>query len=211
MSRRGMVYSGEQRTCGTLGAGVVAALLIVVPACSTSSYRPRPPLPPLHRLNLHIHGLAAHEHARHVPAGFAAEVSDCGADAKSLEVALQTYMATQGAYPSPPSAWSAATYVANFGPLTSPQGSIGPSLQHAPATTFYCESRPDRDRTARPEERLPDPSLRPHRRWSDGSTLRRPDDGPLDQRRGRAARPDRAHPATQSYVDPSHDSAERTS
>ena len=46
-------------------------------------------------------------------------------------------MATQGAYPSPPSAWSAATYVANFGPLTSPQGSIGPSLQHAPATTFY--------------------------------------------------------------------------
>ena len=68
--------------------------------------------------------------------GSAAEVADCGADAKSLEVALQTYMATQGAYPSPPSAWSAATYVANFGPLTAPRG-IGPSLQHAPATTYY--------------------------------------------------------------------------
>ena len=138
MSRRGMVHSGEQRTRGALGAGVVAALLIVVPACSTSSPSTSTSTSASPSTSTST-SMASPPTSTPVTfqQGSAAEVADCGADAKSLEVALQTYMATQGAYPSPPSAWSAATYVANFGPLTSPQGSIGPSLQHAPATTFY--------------------------------------------------------------------------
>jgi hypothetical protein len=72
-----------------------------------------------------------------VQQGSAAEVSACGADAKSLEVALQAYMAVQGAYPAPPSAWSAASYDGNFAPLTSSQSGIGPFLPRAPATTSY--------------------------------------------------------------------------
>jgi hypothetical protein len=72
-----------------------------------------------------------------VQQGSAAEVAACGADAKSLETALQAYMAEQGSYPSPPSEWSAASYVANFAPLTTTQGGVGPFLPRAPATTRY--------------------------------------------------------------------------
>jgi hypothetical protein len=72
-----------------------------------------------------------------VQQGSAAEVSACEADAKTLEVALQAYMAVQGSYPAPPSAWSAASYAGNFTPLTSPQGGVGPFLPRAPSTTSY--------------------------------------------------------------------------
>jgi hypothetical protein len=68
--------------------------------------------------------------------GSSAEVADCEADAKSLEVALGAYMAEKGAYPSPPSAWSAAAYVADFQPLTSAGGG-GPYLPVPPSTNFY--------------------------------------------------------------------------
>ena len=69
--------------------------------------------------------------------GSSAEVSDCEADAKSLEEALGTYMAEKGAYPSPPSPWSASAYAADFSPLTEAAGGVGPFLPHAPATTSY--------------------------------------------------------------------------
>ena len=41
-------------------------------------------------------------------------------------------MAEKGAYPSPPSPWSAATYVANYGPLTS-SGGGGPFMANRAA------------------------------------------------------------------------------
>ena len=63
-------------------------------------------------------------------------VASCEADAKSLEVAVETYMAQNGSFPSPPSPWSAATYSGNFAPLTgSAHG--GPYLHSPPATTNY--------------------------------------------------------------------------
>ncbi len=69
--------------------------------------------------------------------GSSAEVAACESDAKVLEVALQAYMAQKGAYPSPPSPWSAATYAANFTPLTSAAGGDGPYMPRAPSTTSY--------------------------------------------------------------------------
>jgi hypothetical protein len=45
-------------------------------------------------------------------------------------------MAEKGAYPSPSAVWNAATYVANYGPLTSASDG-GPFLQSAPGTKYY--------------------------------------------------------------------------
>ena len=71
-----------------------------------------------------------------VPHQSAAVVASCEADAKSLEVALGAYMAQNGSFPSPPSAWSAATYSGNFAPLIeSAHG--GPYMHAPPATTNY--------------------------------------------------------------------------
>jgi len=64
-------------------------------------------------------------------------VANCEADAKVLEVALQAYMAQKGAFPSPPSPWSAATYSANFQPLTSAAGGDGPYMAKPPSTASY--------------------------------------------------------------------------
>lgn len=71
-----------------------------------------------------------------VPNQNPAEIAACTADAKVVEVALDAYMAVKGAYPSPPSPWSAATYVANYQPLTS-AGDGGPFMASAPKTTSY--------------------------------------------------------------------------
>jgi hypothetical protein len=68
--------------------------------------------------------------------GSGAEVADCESDAKTLETALDAYMAEKGAYPSPPAAWSAATYATNFTPLTAGGGG-GPFLPGPPSTNFY--------------------------------------------------------------------------
>jgi hypothetical protein len=57
-------------------------------------------------------------------------VAACAADAKSLAVALEAYMAQNGSFPTPPSAWSAATYAGNFTPLTS--SSHGGPYMHEP-------------------------------------------------------------------------------
>ena len=65
-----------------------------------------------------------------------AEVAACEADAKSLEVALEAYMVQKGAFPSPPSPWSASTYATNFAPLLSAAGG-GPYMASPPASKFY--------------------------------------------------------------------------
>jgi len=45
-------------------------------------------------------------------------------------------MAQKGAFPSPPSPWSAETYDANFDPLTGAGGG-GPYLPNPPSSKFY--------------------------------------------------------------------------
>ena len=71
-----------------------------------------------------------------VPHQTQAAVASCEADAKSLEVALEAYMAQSGSFPAPPSPWSAAAYSSNFAPLTG-SGHGGPYLHSPPATTHY--------------------------------------------------------------------------
>ena len=71
-----------------------------------------------------------------VPQASPAQVAACEDDAKSLEVALEAYMAQKGAFPSPPAPWNAATYAGNFAPLTSTADG-GPYLPKAPAATYY--------------------------------------------------------------------------
>lgn len=65
-----------------------------------------------------------------------AQIAACTANAKVVEVGLQAYMAIKGAYPSPPSPWSAATYAANYEPLTAASEG-GPFIPKAPPTTSY--------------------------------------------------------------------------
>lgn len=67
----------------------------------------------------------------------AAEASGCEADAKSVEIAVLAYQAQNGAYPTPPSAWTAATYTANYSPLTTQTSKGGPYLHAAISTTHY--------------------------------------------------------------------------
>ena len=68
--------------------------------------------------------------------GSAAEVAACQSDARTVDTAVQAYMAEHGTYPSPPSPWSAASYAADFAPLTA-SGAGGPFMQTPPGTTFY--------------------------------------------------------------------------
>jgi hypothetical protein len=65
-----------------------------------------------------------------------AELATCVSDAQALTEALDAYMADRGAYPSPPAAWSAATYAGNFQALTAASGG-GPFLPSPPGTKYY--------------------------------------------------------------------------
>jgi len=94
-------------------------LVVLVPACSSPSAPVSTPTPSVS-----------------VRQASAAEVAACESDAKTLEVGLQAYMVQKGAFPSPQSPWSAASYAANFEPLTSAAGG-GPYLPNAPSTRFY--------------------------------------------------------------------------
>ena len=67
----------------------------------------------------------------------AAEVAACQADAQSVEVAVQAYQAQKGTYPSPAAPWSAATYAADYAPLTSSSAGGGPYLHNAPGARYY--------------------------------------------------------------------------
>ncbi len=101
------------------------ALLIMIPACSSSSTPATLPT-----------STTTTSSAVVLPNQAPAEIAACTADAKTLEVALGAYMAEKGAYPSPPAPWSAATYVANYAPLTA-SGNGGPFMASAPPTTSY--------------------------------------------------------------------------
>jgi hypothetical protein len=106
-----------------LGAGV---LLAVVPACSSSSTPAA----------VSTSTTTSTTSSVTLPNQGPAEVAACTADAKTVEIALDAFLAEHGAYPSPASPWSAATYVANYQPLTS-SGSGGPFMASAPRTTSF--------------------------------------------------------------------------
>jgi len=108
-------------------------LLAVVPACSststpTTSSTPTSTSRPAATSTSTTSSVA-------FPEGSAAEVAACQADAQTLETALEAYMVQKGSFPSP-APWSAATYAANFGPLTAAGGG-GPYLPRPPGTKFY--------------------------------------------------------------------------
>lgn len=98
------------------------ALLAFVPACSSSSTPATSATSTTSSVTL--------------PEQDPAELATCVSDAQTLSEALDAYMAAHGAYPSPPAAWSAATYAANYQPLTAASGG-GPFLPSPPATRFY--------------------------------------------------------------------------
>ena len=68
--------------------------------------------------------------------GGAAAVAACHADVSDVQVALAAYQATNGSYPTPPAAWSAATYPTNFAPLTNGPAP-GPFLKMPPGDNHY--------------------------------------------------------------------------
>ena len=108
------------------GLLVCMSLFVVVPACSSSST----PAAVATSTTTSTTTNAT------VPNQNPAEIAACTADAKSLEVALAAYNALKGAYPSPPSPWSADTYAADYEPLTVAGGG-GPFMAAAPRTTSY--------------------------------------------------------------------------
>jgi hypothetical protein len=63
-------------------------------------------------------------------------VSQCTADFKVLEVALDAYDAQENAYPAPPAPWGAATYSHDFGPLVSSKAG-GPYMAQPLNPTYY--------------------------------------------------------------------------
>lgn len=110
-----------------------AALLAVIPACSSPS---EDALPPTSSSPTSSSIATSTTSPVTVPEQNPAELAACAADAQSVETALATFMVGKGSYPSPPAPWSAASYVANFGPLTSATDG-GPFLRSAPGTKFY--------------------------------------------------------------------------
>jgi hypothetical protein len=119
------------RRGGVVMASSVVALLVIVPACSGS------PSPPTAASNTTTSSPSTTTSSGVTfQQGSAAQVAQCEADAKALEVALEAYTAQNGAFPSPTSMWGPTTYAANFTPLTS-AAEAGPYLPKAPGTTFY--------------------------------------------------------------------------
>jgi hypothetical protein len=105
-----------------------ATLLAVVPACSSSPTTPAAVAT--------TSSTTATTTSVTLPNQNPAEEAACVADGRSLETALAAYMAKHGAYPTPPAPWSAASYAANFAPLTAASAG-GPFLHSAPDTRFY--------------------------------------------------------------------------
>jgi hypothetical protein len=106
------------------------ALLAFVPACSSSS------TPATSATSTSTSATTSTTSSVTLPEQDPAELAACASDARSLETALADYMAEKGAYPSPPAPWSAATYAANYQPLTAAAGG-GPFLPSPPTTRFY--------------------------------------------------------------------------
>ncbi len=124
---------GNRIATSGFAVGVIT-LLAVVPACSSPS-TPAAVSTPTSTSHPTTTSTSAPSSVS-FQQGSAAELAACQSDAKTLETALEAYMAENGAYPSPPSPWSAADYAANFQPLTSATGG-GPYLPTPPGTKFY--------------------------------------------------------------------------
>jgi hypothetical protein len=66
----------------------------------------------------------------------AAEVAACRSDVLDVQTALAAYQASNGSYPTPPAAWTAASYPTNFAPLTNAPAP-GPFLKMPPGDNHY--------------------------------------------------------------------------
>jgi hypothetical protein len=69
-------------------------------------------------------------------AGGLAVVAACRSDVSDVQAALAAYQASNGSFPTPPAGWSAASYPANFGPLTNAPPP-GPFLKMPPGDNRY--------------------------------------------------------------------------
>ena len=130
---RGAAHRDATRRHSGATAGLLigaVALLAFIPACSSSS------TPAAVSTTSSSSSTTSTTSSATVPHQNPAEEAACVADGQSLETALAAYMAEHGAYPTPPAPWSAATYAANFAPLTAASGG-GPFLHSAPDTKFY--------------------------------------------------------------------------
>ena len=121
--------SSHRITTAGLLIGAIA-LLAFVPACSSSSTTATG------ATSTSSSSTTSTTSSVTLPQQDPAELATCVADATSLDTALTAYMAEKGTYPSPPAAWSAATYAANYQPLTAASGG-GPFLKSPPGTRFY--------------------------------------------------------------------------
>jgi hypothetical protein len=108
------------------GAGVLLVLVAAVPACSA----------PSSPAAVSTSTTTSTTSAATLPEEDPAEIAACVADAKTLETGLAAFVAERGAYPTPPTAWSAATYAGNYQPLTAASGG-GPFLPGPPGTKYY--------------------------------------------------------------------------
>jgi hypothetical protein len=126
------VASRSGRPVRTAGLLVGAAtLLALIPACSTT-----PSTPAAVSSSSSSTTSTPTTSSVTLPEQNPAEIAACVADAQTVAAALAAYMVENGAYPSPPAPWSAATYAANFAPLTGASGG-GPFLHGAPDTRSY--------------------------------------------------------------------------
>lgn len=66
----------------------------------------------------------------------AAAAAACRSDVSDVQTALAAYQATNGSYPTPPAAWTAASYPTNFAPLTNATPP-GPFLKMPPGDNEY--------------------------------------------------------------------------
>jgi hypothetical protein len=119
-------HASRRVTAGLIIGAV--ALLAFVPACSSSSTPAA--------VSTTSSSTTSTTSSVTLPEQDPAELATCVSDAQTLAEALAAYMAAHGAYPSPPTAWSAATYTANYQPLTAASGG-GPFLPRPPGTKFY--------------------------------------------------------------------------
>ncbi len=111
----------------SLGIALALPLLSIVPACSSSPAAPRAAVATT---------TTSTTSSVTLPEQSPAVVAACTADAKTVEIAIDAYMAQKGVNPAPPLPWSAANYVSQYQPLTADSAG-GPYLPKPPGTTSY--------------------------------------------------------------------------
>ena len=137
MVEQNRISSHGKRSVATAALLIGAvALLAFVPACSSSSTPATSATSTSTSTSRSTSATTSTTSSVTLPEQDPAELAACASDARSLETALVAYMAEKGAYPSPPAPWSAATYAANYQPLTAATGG-GPFLPSPPATRYY--------------------------------------------------------------------------